>query len=78
MTKKKGNDKDKSEESQKIVATGEDDDPDLGISIGVENGNVIIVFSQRLTTLSMPAKAAEKMSEALLKHAAEARVMTGT
>jgi hypothetical protein len=55
----------------------EDDAPDLGISVGVEDGNVIIVFSQRLTTLGMPPEAAEKMANALLKHAADARAMRG-
>lgn len=65
------------DDSQKIVATGEDDDPELGISMGVENGRVIIVFSQRLATLGMPPDAAEKMGNALLKHAAEARAMAG-
>lgn len=54
---------------------GEEEAPDLGISVGVENGNVIIVFSQRLTTIGMPAEAAEDMANALLKHAAEARAM---
>jgi hypothetical protein len=53
----------------------EEEAPDLGISVGVENGNVIIVFSQRLTTIGMPPKAAEDMANALLKHAAEARAM---
>jgi hypothetical protein len=54
---------------------GEGDAPDLGISVGVEDGKVIIVFTQRLTTVGMPAEAAEKMANALLKHAAEARAM---
>lgn len=56
---------------------GEEEAPDLGISVGVENGNVIIVFSQRLTTIGMPPKAAEDMANALLKHAAEARALRG-
>jgi hypothetical protein len=54
---------------------GEEEAPDLGISVGVEAGNVIIVFSQRLTTIGMPPKAAEDMANALLKHAADARAM---
>ena len=62
-----------------VVAKGEDsgdeDAPDLGISVGVEDGNVIILFSQRLTTVGMPPEAAEKMANALLKHAADARAM---
>jgi hypothetical protein len=55
----------------------EEEAPDLGISVGVENGSVIIVFSQRLTTIGMPPKAAEDMANALLKHAADARAMRG-
>jgi hypothetical protein len=51
------------------------DAPELGISVGVEDGNVIVVFTQRLTTLGMPPEAAEKMANALLKHAADARAM---
>ena len=62
-----------------VVAEGEDngseDAPELGISVGVEDGNVIVVFTQRLTTLGMPPEAAEKMANALLKHAADARAM---
>jgi hypothetical protein len=54
---------------------GSEDSPDLGISVGVEDGNVIIVFTQRLTTVGMPPEAAEKMANALLKHAADARAM---
>jgi len=54
---------------------GSEDAPDLGISVGVEDGNVIVVFTQRLTTLGMPPEAAEKMANALLKHAADARAM---
>ena len=62
-----------------VVAEGEDDgsedSPELGISVGVEEGNVVILFSQRLTTVGMPPEAAEKMANALLKHAADARAM---
>jgi len=54
---------------------GSEDAPELGISVGVENGNVIVVFTQRLTTLGMPPEAAEKMANALLTHAADARAM---
>ncbi len=65
------------EDPQETTATGSDDGSDdseeLGISVGVEDGNVIILFSQRLTTVGMPPEAAEKMANALLKHAADAR-----
>ena len=77
MTKKKGD-----EEKPEVIATGEaedsgeEDEPELGISVGVENARVIIVFSQRLTTVGMPPDAADKMADALHKHAAEARRMT--
>ena len=66
-------------DESKVVAEGEDDgsedSPELGISVGVEEGNVVILFSQRLTTIGMPPEAAEKMANALLKHAADARAM---
>lgn len=61
------------------TATGSDDGsedaPELGISVGVEEGNVIILFSQRLTTVGMPPEAAEKMADALKEHAETAREM---
>jgi hypothetical protein len=64
---------------QETTATGSDDGsddaPELGISVGVEEGNVIILFSQRLTTVGMPPEAAEKMADALKEHAATAREM---
>lgn len=67
------------ETPQETTAIGEDDGsddaPELGISVGVEDGNVIILFSQRLTTVGMPPEAAEKMANALLEHAATAREM---
>lgn len=75
------NEENGADDAPEVVATGEaedsgeDDAPELGISVGVENGNVIIVFTQRLTTVGMPPEAAEKMANALLKHAAEARAM---
>lgn len=75
MTKKKEETEDQSDDSQKIVGTEEEDDPDLGISVGVEEGRVIIVFSQQLTTVGLPPEGAEKMANALLKHAADARAM---
>lgn len=79
MTKKKDQD-DQPESIPEIIATGEDsgedDEPELGISVGVENARVIIVFSQRLTTVGMPPDAADKMADALHKHAEEARRMT--
>ena len=67
------------ETPQETTQTGEaaaDEAPDLDIQVGVENGKVIIVFSQRLSTVGMPPEAAETMGEALIKHAKEAREMT--
>ena len=77
MTKEKDQD-DQPENTLEITATAEDEDdePELGISIGVENAKVIIVYSQRLTTVGMPPDAADQMADALHKHAAEARRMT--
>lgn len=67
------------ESPQETTATGSDDGsddaPELGISVGVEDGNVVILFSQRLTTVGMPPEAAEKMADALKEHAATAREM---
>lgn len=47
----------------------------LGIQVGVENGNVIVVFSEKLSTLGLPPKTARKMAKALKKHAIEAENM---
>ena len=62
-----------SADPQETTQTG--DDEELGISMGVENGDVIILFSQQLTTVGLPPDAAETMADALKKHAAEAREM---
>ena len=69
-----GQEEEKSEDLPETTQTGEEDE-ELGISMGVENGDVIILFSQRLTTVGLPPEAAETMGNALLKHAAEAREM---
>ncbi len=69
-----------SENPQETTQTGEDavadEAPDLNIQVGIENGKVIIVFSQRLSTVGMPPEAAETMAEALMRHAKDAREMT--
>ena len=81
MTQDQNGEDENAKPESTVVAEGEDngseDAPDLGISVGVEEGNVIILFSQRLTTVGMPPEAAEKMANALLKHAADARAMRG-
>ena len=65
------------EDLPETTQTGEDEKPELGISMGVENGDVIVVFSQRLSTLGLPPDAADQMGDALKKHAEEARKMRG-
>lgn len=51
------------------------DDEGLGISVGVENGKVIILFSEKVTTVGLPPEAARKFAKALKKHAIEAENM---
>ena len=79
MTQDQNGEDENAQPESTVVAEGEDDgsddSPELGISVGVEEGNVVILFSQRLTTVGMPPEAAEKMANALLKHAADARAM---
>jgi hypothetical protein len=43
--------------------------PKLNIQVGVEEGKVIVLFSQRLTTFTLPADDAEKMGLAMIHHA---------
>lgn len=52
--------------------------PTLDIQVGVENGKVITLFSQRLTTFTLPPDDAEKMGLALIHHAKEARELSKT
>jgi len=77
MSKKDEDENVQPEDPQETTATGSDDGsedaPELGISVGVEGPNVIILFSQRLTTVGMPPEAAETMANALMEHAASAR-----
>ncbi len=55
---------------EKIVEDG-----GFGISVGVENAKVIILFSEKVTTVGLPPKAARKFAKALKKHAIEAENM---
>lgn len=48
---------------------------DFGIRVGIENGNVIIIFSEKVTTVGLPPSAARKFAKALKKHAIEAENM---
>lgn len=75
MTEENGTDQNPEETTTTGSDDGSEDAPELGISVGVEDGNVIILFSQRLTTVGMPPEAAEKMAEALKEHAVTAREM---
>ncbi len=52
--------------------------PKLSIQVGVENGKVITLFSQRLTMFTLPPDEAEKMGEAMIHHAKEARELSKT
>jgi len=52
--------------------------PKLSIQVGVENGKVITLFSERLTTFTLPPDDAEKMGLALIHHAKEARELSKT
>ena len=56
----------------------EETKPTLSIQVGVENGKVITLFSQRLTTFTLPPDDAEKYGEALIHHAQEARELSET
>ncbi len=49
--------------------------PKLSIQVGVENGKVIVLFSQRLTTFTLPPDDAEKMGLAMIHHAKEAQAL---
>jgi hypothetical protein len=51
------------------------EDEGFGIKVGIENGNVIIIFSEKVTTVGLPPKSARKFAKALKKHAIEAENM---
>ena len=52
--------------------------PKLSIQVGVEEGKVIVLFSQRLTTFTLPPNDARKMGEALIHHSNEAEELSET
>lgn len=52
--------------------------PKLSIQVGVEEGKVIVLFSQRLTTFTLPPEDAEKMGMAMIHHAEEAKALSET
>ena len=52
--------------------------PKLSIQVGVEEGKVIVLFDQRLTTFMLPPDDAEKMGLAMIHHAKEAQALSET
>ena len=52
-----------------------EDDEGFKTSIGVENGNVLLIFSEKTNMVGYPPKAARKLAKALKKHAIEAENM---
>lgn len=52
--------------------------PKLNIQVGVEDAKVIVLFSQRLTTFTLPPDDAEKMGLAMIHHAKEAQALSET
>jgi len=52
-----------------------EDQTGVGTKVGVENGKVLILFSERLTVVGYSPKAARKLAKALKKHAIEAEDM---
>ncbi len=67
------------DEPQKETETSTTEEkPKLSIQVGVENGKVITLFSERLTTFTLPPDDAEKMGLALIQHAKEARELSKT
>jgi len=57
--------------------TDEETEEDLGFqtSIGIENGTVLLIFSEKTNMVGYPPKAARKLAKALKKHAKEAEEM---
>jgi len=56
----------------------EDIKPPLSIKVGMENGKVITMFSERLSMFSLPWDEAEKYADALYHHASEAKAASET
>jgi len=51
--------------------------PPLKIKVGMENGKVVTIFSERLSMFSLPFDEAEKYADALYHHASKARDAAG-
>jgi len=56
----------------------EDVKPPLSIQVGMENGKVVTIFSQRLSVFSLPWDEAERYADALYTHASEAKAASET
>lgn len=58
-----------------MAENNEDKDPKppLQIKVGMENGKVVTIFSERLSVFSLPWDEAEKYADALYHHASEAK-----
>lgn len=59
--------------SEQEETTLADEEEGLSIQVGVENGDVIVLFSQSLTSFTVPPDSADKMGKALIAHAEQAR-----
>ena len=53
----------------------EQTDQGVGTQVGVENGKVLIMFSEKLNVVGYSPKAARKLAKALKKHAIAAENM---
>lgn len=63
-------------EEQEPIKNGEvEPKAPLHIQVGVENGRVIVIFSEALTTFSLPHEEAYKMGGAMILHADEAKAL---
>ena len=61
-----------------MAEENKDEGPKLDIKVGVGDGLVITIFSQALTTFSLPPDEAIKMGEALILHANQVKHLAGT
>jgi hypothetical protein len=51
----------------------DDDEGELTIAIGAEQGNVVIQFGKAVSWLAMPPEQAEQIAHSLLKRAAQVK-----
>jgi len=54
----------------------EEDEGEIGVAIGIENGNVIVMFPKPVAWLGLPPEQAMEMGRTLIKRAREAIDMT--